>query len=259
MKTHSILLLAALAMVSCISEGRLTEQPGALMRYQENPTEAKLLEVAKSYATAINDNLDNNVVHPGLYAEYGVALARLGCRKEASVMFNNEMMLFPANQRYIMLLKESLTPDYLQNVMTDTTHIDLATLDTIPITYTPEEQTQREQLFNDPEYQKQLKEQLKQDREQEALEKKQARKEQEKLKKEERKAKEKARKAEQKAKEKARKEQQKAKEEALEAERKAKEEAREAERKTKEEAREAERKAKEDAREAERKAKEMEK
>ena len=71
--------------------------------------------------------------------------------------------------------------------------IDLATLDTIHITLTPEEQALLDQLHADPEYQKQLREQEKLKRQQEVLDKKKARAEAKKAREKERRDKERAR------------------------------------------------------------------
>ena len=140
MKHRLIILLASLTLTGCFSEGTLTQQPTTLTDYQHKPTEAKLLALAKSYADAINLNKQQGVIHPGLYADYGVALARLGCYRQADIMFNNEQLLFPVSASYISILKDSLIPAAYATSLADTSAIDLATLDTIHITLTPEEQ-----------------------------------------------------------------------------------------------------------------------
>ena len=210
--------LAGCLMAACISEGSLSDAPVAVMQYQNKPTEARLLDVAKSYAEAINANLDEGVIHPGLYAEYGVALARLGCLPQANTMFNNECHFFPNSRMYVKILKESLVPAYLADTLWDTTHINLTTLDTIAITYTPEELALQAQLSADPEYQKMLKAQQKEEREQQALDKKKERKEKERIRKEGQKAKQKAREQAKRDKEQAKRDAQRAKEDAVRAE-----------------------------------------
>ena len=78
-KIYTVLcLLAAGLAAACSGEGSLVEVPATLMRYQHHPTEARLLALAKSYAEAINRNLEQQTPCPGQYADYGVALARLG-------------------------------------------------------------------------------------------------------------------------------------------------------------------------------------
>lgn len=233
MKKYIImLLLAGGLLAACVNDGTLVSEPTAVMQYQRNPTQARLLALAHAYAEAVNLNLDEGVAHPGLYADYGVALAQLGCPEQANIMFNNEKLFFPHSAPYVDMLKQTLTPAYAADTRTDTSHIDLATLDTIRVTLTAEELALQEQLANDPEYQKQLKQQQKEERAQQALTKQQ-----------EKKAKEKAKKEEKKAKEKAKKDAQRAKIEAKEAEKRAKEEAIRAEQARQDSIADAERKA----------------
>lgn len=223
---RSFLALAAgcLLASSCIHQGALVDVPATLMQYQHKPTEAKLLALAKSYAEAINRNLEQQAPCPGQYADYGVALAKLGCLEQANIMFNNEKMLFPNSSLYIDMLKQTLTPLQSADNHFDTSRIDLHTLDTIPVTYTPEEEALRRQQADDPEFKRMLKEQAKEERERQAE------------------AKRKAKKAEAEARE----AQRKAEREALQAQRKAEAEAREAQRKAEREARQAE-KARQDS------------
>ena len=248
MKKLSLLALAAVMLFSsCFHDGALLYNPTPLMQYQHKPTEARLLELAKSYADAINKNLEDKAMHPGLYADYGVALANLGCKQQANVMFNNEMMLFPMSSRYVEVLRQTLVPELSAVTTCDTSVIDLKTLDTIPITYTPEEEALRQQIANDPEYKRMQKQLQKEEKEQKALEAKKAKKLKAKENKEKAKAKEKSKKEAQKAKAKAQKEREKAKKEALKEKQKAAKEA--------EKAKKAEAKAKKEAQKEAEKAK----
>lgn len=155
MKKITILaVFASLLATACYNEGILTTNPAPLMQHQFKPTQASLLAVAKTYAEAINDNLDHQRLHPGQYADYGVALAQLGCAQQANIMFNNEKMLFPNSIQYVDYLKKKLTPFYASDNHADTTHINLPTLDTIHITLTPEEIALQQQIESDPEYQR---------------------------------------------------------------------------------------------------------
>lgn len=203
---------------SCVSEGTLTEAPAALMLYQTKPSDSRLVEVAKAYAGAINANLGEGVVHPGLYAEYGVTLARLGCLQQANTMFNNERQFFPGSQWYVEVLKATLTPAFAADTLWDTTKIDIKTLDTIPVTLTAEEEALRRQQAADPEYQRFLKAQQREEREQQALEKEKAKKEQKRARQEELKAKKKAREQAKRDKEEARQAAIQAKEDSIRAE-----------------------------------------
>ena len=188
----AILLLGSCLLAGCYNQGQLVLNSAPLAQYQFKPTEARLLETAKAYADAINHNLEQHAIHPGLYADYGVALAKLGCRQQAHTMFNNEKAFFPNSAPYVDYLIRTLTPQYAADKHIDTSHIDLKSLDTIHITLTAEEETLLRQQLNDPEYQRMVKQQLKEEKEQKALETKKAKRQQAKAKEQERKAKIKA-------------------------------------------------------------------
>ena len=174
--TLAALMAGCLTMAACINQGTMVDVPSTLMSYQHKPTEAKLLAVAKAYAEAINRNLKEQAPYPGQYADYGVALARLGCLEQANIMFNNEKMLFPNSSQYVDFLKQTLTPNQAADSRTDTTHIDVEALDSIPITYTPEEEALRRQQAEDPEYKRQMKQKAQEQRKKEAEAKREARK-----------------------------------------------------------------------------------
>ena len=250
MKRHRLyltLLATAVLLSACVSDGTLVQEPATLMHYRQKPTDARLLALAKSYATAINNNKKEQTLRPGLYADYGVALAKLGCTEQANIMFNNEVMLFPNSTAYVNTLKASLAPAYASDFRTDTSEILMVHLDTIQVVLTPDELLEQEMLAKDPEYQKMLKEKQQAAKEQAAI-----------AKEKEKKLKDKQKKAEQEAQAKAKAEAQKAKTEAKQAEMKAKAEAREAEKKAKEEAKKAEQKAKAEAQKAAQEAKKAE-
>lgn len=189
-------LAGCMAATACIHQGELAEVPAMLMHYQHKPTEAKLLAVAKTYAEAINRNLKQQAPFPGQYADYGVALARLGCTEQANVMFNNEKFLFPNSTLYVDMLKQTLTPGQSADNRIDTSLIDLHTLDTIRVVLTPEEEALRRQLEEDPAYKQRMKEQAKAERERQAELKRKAKAEQEKARKAQREAEREAMKAE---------------------------------------------------------------
>ena len=176
-RTYTVLcVLAAGLAAACSGEGTLVEVPATLMRYQHHPTEARLLALAKSYAEAINRNLEQQTPCPGQYADYGVALARLGQNTQANIMFNNERLLFPNNSQYVDFLKQTLTPAQAADTHTDTTRIDVDALDSIRITYTPEEEALRRQQAEDPEYKRLMKQKAQEQRKKEAEAKREARK-----------------------------------------------------------------------------------
>ncbi|MBQ9864178.1 MAG: DUF4810 domain-containing protein [Bacteroidales bacterium] len=245
-------LLVALLASACYNEGQLVVNPAPLTQYMFQPTESKLRDVAKAYAEAINYNLEKGTLHPGLYADYGVALARLGCIEQANVMFNNEKVFFPNSTAYVDYLISVLTPGMKAVSHIDTSRINIKTLDTIKVTLTPEEEAFQRQLDNDPEYQRLLKQQMKEEKEQKALETKKAKAEMAKAKEAERKAKAKAKEKAQKEKAAAKKEAEKARKQAAKEAEKAKKEAAKAKKK---EAKAAA-KAKKEAEDTKRKSKE---
>ncbi|MBR3412055.1 MAG: DUF4810 domain-containing protein [Bacteroidales bacterium] len=245
-------LLVALLASACYNEGQLVVNPAPLTQYMFQPTESKLRDVAKAYAEAINYNLEKGTLHPGLYADYGVALARLGCIEQANVMFNNEKVFFPNSTAYVDYLISVLTPGMKAVSHIDTSRINIKTLDTIKVTLTPEEEAFQRQLDNDPEYQRLLKQQMKEEKEQKALETKKAKAEMAKAKEAERKAKAKAKEKAQKEKAAAKKEAEKARKQAAKEAEKAKKEAAKAKKKEAQAAA----KAKKEAEDTKRKSKE---
>ena len=249
------LMATALLTASCYNEGTLVNNPAPLLQYQHKPTEARLLTLAKSYAEAINQNLKDHVIHPGQYADYGVALAKLGLQEQANVMFNNEKTFFPNSTKYVEFLKRTYTPNLFADNHFDTSKIDVKALDSIRVEYTPEELAAQQELEADPEYQKMLKLQQLEEKEAKAAAVKKAREERAKAKKAERKAQTKAREKEKREKEQVKKAAEKERAKAKKAEQKAKEEAKKAERKAKEEAKKAEIEAKKAAEKAEIEAK----
>ena len=201
----SALLSGCLLSSACIHQGALVEVPATLMQYQHQPTEAKLLALAKSYAQAINSNLEQQSLFPGQYADYGVALAKLGCRSQANVMFNNEKAMFPNSSLYVDMLKQTLVPELCNDNRFDTAKIDLKTLDTIAVTYTPEEEALLRQQAEDPEYNRLMKLQAQQERQQQADAKRKAKKAEQQARKEALEAQKKAKQEQQRAEREARK------------------------------------------------------
>lgn len=181
-------LITSLLAVSCYQEGKLVSNPAPLMYYQFKPTEAQLLAVTKTYAEAINQNLKTKLLHPGQYADYGVALARLGQLDRANVMFNNEKTLFPNSSLYVDFLKQTYVPAYMSDHRFDTSFIDVKALDSIHVTLTPEELALQQQIEADPEYQRMQKQLAKEEKEQQTAAMKKSREQQAKAKAAERKA-----------------------------------------------------------------------
>lgn len=156
--------VAVAAFAGCMTHGTMIQQPAALLDYQSAPTQAKLVEVARSYAEAINANIRERVAYPGLYADYGVVLCRLGYLQQANLMFNTEKAHFPDNTLYVDMLRQQLVPQYMsvKDVYTDT--IDVATLDTIPVVLTEAELALKAALEADPEYQAMMKQKAREEK-----------------------------------------------------------------------------------------------
>ena len=175
--TYTLLaLLASFSAASCAGGGSLVEVPATLMQYQHHPTQARLLTLAKSYAEAINRNLEQQTPCPGQYADYGITLAWLGQTAKANTMLNNEKMLFPNSTLYVDYLRQTLTPNYMMDNQTDTSKINVEALDSIHVTYTPEEEALRRQMAEDPEYKRAMKMKAQEKRKREAEAKREARK-----------------------------------------------------------------------------------
>ncbi|MBR5352524.1 MAG: DUF4810 domain-containing protein [Bacteroidales bacterium] len=257
--TVAALMAGCLTLAACINQGTMVDVPSTLMNYQHKPTEARLLAVAKSYAEAINRNLKEQAPYPGQYADYGVALARLGCLEQANIMFNNEKMLFPNSSPYVDKLKATLTPALKGDNRVDTSAIDLRTLDTITVHYTPEEEALLRQQADDPEFKRMMKEQAREERERQVMLNKKAREQARQERERQAQQDKQAREQERQEREKAIQAQREAEREAQKAQREAQREEQKALREAQREAQQAQREAQKAQREAERQAKAAEK
>ena len=84
--------------------------------------------------------------------------------------------MFPNSSLYVDMLKQTLVPELCNDNRFDTAKIDLKTLDTIAVTYTPEEEALLRQQAEDPEYKRLMKLQAQQERQQQADAKRKAKK-----------------------------------------------------------------------------------
>ena len=110
------LVVAALLVAGC--SGQYAGVPGAeLLNYQSRPTYGHLYDLATSYALNINEAVAADTMHPGLYADYGVALALMGHRGEACRMLNAEAKAFPQNKAFVQRIKQRLLPDMMDDTM----------------------------------------------------------------------------------------------------------------------------------------------
>jgi len=128
-KSMGLVVLAGFAALlsSCGSGEYLVKDPNVMLSYMKEPTTESLDNLAKAYSSTINKNRRSNTSLPGLFADYGVALAQQGRAAEANVWFNKEMDMYPASRPYVMQLKRQLVPQFLNDTsstfMSDTLNI----------------------------------------------------------------------------------------------------------------------------------------
>lgn len=109
----------------------------ALLQYREYPSYLNLLLLARSYADEVNSHSDGHNVASGVYADFGIALARLGFAAEANAMFNNEILLYPSAKKYVTQLRANFTPSLLSDTSTAFGPYDTSKLDTLIVRNTP--------------------------------------------------------------------------------------------------------------------------
>ena len=96
-------------LASC--SGRYIGQPREdLLRYQTEPTYGSLYQLADAYAQTINAALADDTMHPGMYADYGVALALMGHDDEACRWLNAEAAAFPQSRGMVRRIGTRLLP-----------------------------------------------------------------------------------------------------------------------------------------------------
>ncbi len=113
-KIHILIPVAALLLVACSGQYKGIPRE-AVLAYQTNSTYGELYSLASAYAESINVAVDEDTLHPGMYADYGVALALMGHSAEASRMLNTEMHAFPESRSMILRIKRHLLPDYIHD------------------------------------------------------------------------------------------------------------------------------------------------
>ena len=110
------LLFAVVACIACSGEYRGVSS-AALLECQTRPTYGALHSLAMEYATRVNDAAAHDTLHPGLYADYGVALALMGRKDAACRMLNAEMKVFPQSRGVVQRLKQRLLPDMIDDTL----------------------------------------------------------------------------------------------------------------------------------------------
>ena len=117
MKRLYIILIAAAALASACA-GQFKGMPRAeVLRYQTGATYGDLHALAVAYAEAINAAVDEDTLHPGMYADYGVALALMGRDGMACRMFNAEMRAFPESRGMVTRLKQRMIPELMGDTL----------------------------------------------------------------------------------------------------------------------------------------------
>ena len=88
-----------------------------MLDYQTNSTYGSLYALAASQAESINAAVKADTLHPGMYAEYGVALALMGHDGEACRMLNSEAKAVPESRRMVRRIKERLLPAMVDDTL----------------------------------------------------------------------------------------------------------------------------------------------
>ncbi len=96
----------------CGCSGRYIGQPReAVLAYQTTPTYGTLYTLASAYADNINAAVAADTLHPGMYADYGVALALMGHNEEACRMLGVEVKAFPQSLGMVRRIAQNVLPD----------------------------------------------------------------------------------------------------------------------------------------------------
>ncbi len=107
----AVLCIPLLTLLTVGCSGRYIGQPKeAVLSYQTHPTYGTLYTLAEVYAESINTSLAADTLHPGMYADYGVALALMGHDAEACRMMQAEVKAFPQSAGMIARICGRLLP-----------------------------------------------------------------------------------------------------------------------------------------------------
>jgi len=107
----AVLCVPLLTLLTVGCSGRYIGQPSeAVLSYQTDPTYGTLYTLAETYAESINASVAADTLHPGMYADYGVALALMGHDAEACRMMEAEVKAFPQSAGMIARICQRLLP-----------------------------------------------------------------------------------------------------------------------------------------------------
>lgn len=131
LKDKSIYVIAVAVVLLAGCTGRYVGVPSdRVLAYQTRPTYGSLYELAHAYAEAINSAVAEDTLHPGMLADYGVALALMGHDGEACRMLNAEARAFPQSSRMVARIKERLLPGMVEDTTVNgTVGVDMGKLD----------------------------------------------------------------------------------------------------------------------------------
>lgn len=118
MKRQNIILMVAVLMLLSACSGQYKGMPRAeVLAYQTQSTYGGLYELALAYGEAINAAVKEDTLHPGMYADYGVALALMGHKGTACRMLNAEVRTFPESRNMVNRIKQRLMPDMMNDTL----------------------------------------------------------------------------------------------------------------------------------------------
>lgn len=106
------MVTALVGTVGCKEENHLAEEAQRMIFYQRNQSDGNLLALAKVQGEVINENVKNKTEQAGIYADYGLCLAKLGLQEEGNKWMNKEMSVFPASTTYVKALKTKYAGAY---------------------------------------------------------------------------------------------------------------------------------------------------
>lgn len=114
-----------MAAVTACSSSQPVVDPPTLLAYCKDPSGANLENLSKNYATMINKTRKTGLKQPGIYSDYAVTLVKQGRRAEANTWFNKEIAVFVSSKGYVMQLKRTLLPEYINdNTINDSIALD---------------------------------------------------------------------------------------------------------------------------------------
>lgn len=111
-----LILAATIFLAACSGQykGIPREQ---ILTYQTQATYGTLYSLVISYADAIGNAVKADTLHPGLYADCGIALAQMGHNDLASRTLNTEIKAFPQSRRIILRIKQQIMPEMMADTL----------------------------------------------------------------------------------------------------------------------------------------------